>query len=154
MIGGLTGSQRAHRFSIADHAPTGGADQERLITRFRRWLKHDTTTTKGWFLPVAKVLLANLAQQPLTLLLAGSVVGRGCRALLVSVLYHSRALPLAWIVVKGKQGHFPQQTHCDLLAQIQELIPEGADVTVAATLGCYAWISTTERTLTWTPVPK
>ncbi len=130
MICGLTGSQRAHLSSIADHAPTGGADQESLITRFRRWLKNDTTTTKGWFLPVAKALLANLAQQPLTLLIDGSVVGRGCLALMVSVLYHSRALPLAWIVVKGKKGHFPQQTQCDLLAQIQELIPEGADVTV------------------------
>ncbi|HEX2243590.1 MAG TPA: IS4 family transposase [Gammaproteobacteria bacterium] len=130
MICGLTGSQRAHLSSIADHAPTGGADQESLITRFRRWLKNDTTTTKGWFLPVAKALLANLAQQPLTLLIDGSVVGRGCLALMVSVLYHGRALPLAWIVVKGKKGHFPQQTHCDLLTQIQELIPEGADVTV------------------------
>ena len=130
LICGLSGGHHAHLSTIADHAPTGGAEQESLITRFRRWLKHDTNTIKGWFLPGAKALLANLAQQPLTLVLDGSVVGRGCVALMLSVVYHGRALPLAWIVVKGKKGHFPQQTHCALLSQIQELIPGGADVTV------------------------
>ncbi|CAA9385643.1 MAG: transposase, IS4 family protein [uncultured Chloroflexia bacterium] len=130
LICGLAGSQRAHLSSIADHAPSHGADQESVITRFRRWLKNEKTTITGWFLPVAEALLANLAQQPLVLVIDGSVVGRGCLALMLSVVYHGRALPLAWIVVKGKKGHFPQQTHCDLLAQIQELIPEGADVTV------------------------
>jgi hypothetical protein len=130
LICGLAGGHHAHLSSIADHAPSNGAGQESLITRFRRWLKHEQTTIKGWFLPVAEALLANLAQQPLTLVIDGSVVGRGCIALMLSVVYHGRALPLAWIVVKGKKGHFPQQTHCDLLAQVQELIPAGAEVTV------------------------
>jgi hypothetical protein len=130
LICGLWGGQRAHLATIADHAPSHGADQESLITRFRRWLKHDANTLNGWFLPVATALLANLAQQPLTLVLDGSVVGRGCVALMLSVVYHGRALPLAWVVVKGKKGHFPQQTHCALLAQIQDLIPVGTEVTV------------------------
>ena len=130
LICGLCGGQRAHLSSIADHAPAHGADQESVITRFRRWLKHDGHTIDGWFLPVAEALLANLAQQPLVLVMDGSVVGRGCVALMLSVVYHGRALPLAWVVVKGKKGHFPQQIHCDLLAQIQDLIPAGAEVTV------------------------
>jgi hypothetical protein len=130
MICGLTGAQHVHLATIADHAPSGGADQESLIIRFRRWLKNDKTTLNGWFLPVAKALLAKLAQPPLTLVLDGSVVGRGCLALMLSVLYQGRALPLAWIVVKGKKGHFPQETHCELIAQIQALIPAGAEVTV------------------------
>jgi hypothetical protein len=130
LICGLCGGQRAHLSTIADHAPSHGADQESLITRFRRWLKHDANTLNGWFLPVATALLANLAQQPLTLVMDGSVVGRGCVALMLSVVYHGRALPLAWVVVKGKKGHFPQQTHCALLAQIQDLIPAGTEVTV------------------------
>ena len=130
LICGLAGSQRAHLSAIADHAPAHGADQESVITRFRRWLKHDGHTIDGWFLPVAEALLANLAQQPLVLVMDGSVVGRGCVALMLSVVYHGRALPLAWVVVKGKKGHFPQQTHCDLLAQVQDLIPAGAEVTV------------------------
>ncbi len=130
LICGLCGGQRAHLATIADHAPADGADQESVITRFRRWLKHDAHTINGWFLPVAETLLVNLAHQPLTLVMDGSVVGRGCVALMLSVVYQGRALPLAWLVVKGKKGHFPQQTHCALLAQIQDRIPAGADVTV------------------------
>ncbi len=130
LICGLAGGQRAHLSTIADHAPSGTADQESLIMRFRRWLKHDAHTVDGWFLPVAEALLANLAQQPLLLVLDGSVVGRGCVALMLSVVYHGRALPLAWVVVQGAKGHFPQATHCALIAQIQPLIPPTAQVTV------------------------
>src|ERR671932_2076154 len=126
MICGLVGAQRAHLSSMADHAPTDGADQASVITRFRRCLTHDANTVDGWFLPVAEALLAHLAQQPLTLVLDGSVVGRGCVALMLSVVYQGRALPLAWVVVKGKKGHFPQATH--VLEQVAPLIPPGAEV--------------------------
>ena len=130
MICGLVGGQRAHLSAIADHAPSGGADQESVMARFRRWLKHDAQTLDGWFLPVAEALLATLAQQPLVLVMDGSVIGRGCIALMLSVVYQGRALPLCWVVVQGKKGHFPQQTHCALLRQIQPLIPSSADVTL------------------------
>jgi hypothetical protein len=130
MICGLTGAQRAHLSTMADHAPSGGADRESVITRFRRWLKHDGNTVDGWFLPVAQALLATLATQPLVLVMDGSVVGQGCLALMLSVVYQGRALPLAWVVVKGKKGHFPQATHCALLDQVAPLIPAGAEVTL------------------------
>ena len=130
LICGLAGGQCAHLPTIADHAPSGDADQASVVTRFQRWLKHDANTVDGWLLPVAEALLAQLAQQPLHLVLDGSVVGRGCLALMLSVVYHGRALPLAWIVVRGQKGHFPQATHCALLRQIQPLIPVTAEVTV------------------------
>jgi hypothetical protein len=127
---GLAGGQAAHLSTIADHAPGGAAAQESLIMRFRRWLNHDAQTLDRWFLPVAQALLANLAHQPLLLAIDGSVVGRGCIALMVSVIYHGRALPLCWVVVKGKKGHFPQAMHCALLSQLQPLIPPNAEVMV------------------------
>lgn len=130
LICGLAGGQSAHLSVIADHAPSGSANQDSLITRFRRWLKHDAQTLEGWFLPVAKALLENLAHQPLLLAIDGSVVGRGCIALMVSVVYHGRALPLTWVVVKGKKGHFPQTLHCALLTHLQPLIPPTAAVIV------------------------
>ncbi len=130
MICGLAGGQRAHLSTIADHAPTGTADQESVMIRFRRWLKHDAQTLDGWFLPVAKAVLENLAHQPLLVAIDGSVVGRGCIALMVSVIYHGRALPLSWVVVHGKKGHFPQAMHCALLEQLQPLLPQTAEVVV------------------------
>ncbi len=66
MICGLVGVQRAHVSTIADHAPSGSADQEILLTRLAQrapcWLKHDAHTVDDWFLPVATALLEQLAQ--------------------------------------------------------------------------------------------
>ncbi len=128
LICGLAGGQRAHLSTIADHAPAGAADQESVITRFRRWLKHDAQTVERWFLPVAQAVLATLAQQPLVLVIDGSVVGRGCVALMISVVDHGRALPLVWFVVEGKKGHFSQALHCALVAQVQTIVPPDATV--------------------------
>src|SRR5438105_4200018 len=129
LICGLTGGKHAHLPTIADHAPSNGATQESLIKRFRRFLQCDTHTIDGWFLPVAQELLNSLAHTPIHLVMDGSVVGRGCLALMVSVVYHGRALPLCWVVVRGKKGHFPQETHCALLAQVQAIMPAHARVT-------------------------
>jgi hypothetical protein len=125
---GLVGGRHVHLSTIADHAPSNGAKQESVIDRFRRFLKHDRQTVDGWFLPLAKELLTTLASQPIQLSMDGSVVGRGCIALMLSVAYHGRALPLCWIVVRGAKGHFPEETHRQLLAQVQEIMPAGANV--------------------------
>ena len=128
LICGLIGGRHAHLPTIADHAPGQGATQESLITRFRRFLQHEAQTLDAWFLPVARALLQALAHRPIRLVMDGSVVGRGCLALLVSVVYHGRALPLGWVVVAAPKGHFPEATHRALLAQVQRLMP--ADATV------------------------
>lgn len=129
LICGLVGSKHAHLPAIADHAPSDGATQESLIRRFTRFLKNDRQTIDAWFLPVAEQLLATLASQPILLVMDGSTVGRGCLALMLSVVYHGRALPLCWVVVKAPKGHFPQATHCALLSQIQAIMPKDAQVT-------------------------
>ena len=128
LICGLVGGRHAHLPTIADHAPSHGATQESLIKRFRRFLQHDAQTVDAWFLPVAHLLLQALAHQPIRLVMDGSAVGRGCLALLVSVVYHGRALPLCWVVVAAPKGHFPEATHRALLAQVQPLLPPEATV--------------------------
>ena len=128
MICGLVGGKQAHLPAIADHAPSNGAKQESVIERFRRFVRNDRHTIDGWFLPVAKELLSVLAARPLQLVMDGSVVGRGCIALMLSVVYHGRALPLYWLVVRGAKGHFPEREHRELLAQLHAIMPHGATV--------------------------
>jgi hypothetical protein len=125
----LTGGKHAHLPTIADHAPSNGATQESLIKRFTRFLKNDRHTIDGWFLPVAEALLSTLATQPIQLVMDGSVAERGCLALMLSVVYHGRALPLCWVVVSAPKGHFPETTHQALLAHVQKIMPKGAHVT-------------------------
>ena len=65
---------------------------------------------------------------PLVLAMDGSIVGRGCMTLMVSVVYKQRALPVAWIVAKRRKGHFPETVHLELMRKVQGLIPDGARV--------------------------
>jgi hypothetical protein len=86
LICGLVGGKHAHLPAIADHAPSNGATQESLIKRFTGFLKHDQHSIDGWFLPIAHELLTHLATQPIQLVMDGSLAGRGCLALMLSVI--------------------------------------------------------------------
>jgi hypothetical protein len=129
MMCGIIGSKHTHLPTVADNVPTNGARQESLIKRFKRWVQHDAHSVDGWFSPIAQQVLTVLAPRSIQIVMDGSVVGRGCIALLLSVVYHGRALPLCWVVVQGKKGHFPQDTHRALLAQLSTLMPPHAQVT-------------------------
>ena len=58
----------------------------------------------------------------------GSVVGRGCLALMLHVVYKGRALPLAWRVRQSPQGHCPEDLHIAVVELMSTVIPEGATV--------------------------
>ena len=142
LICGLAGGRHAQLSAIADHAPSEGAKHGRVIDRFRRWLKHDRHIPDGWSLPVAKELLQTLATQPIHLVMDGSLIGRGCIASMLSVVYHGRALPLCWVVVRGTKGHFPEAMRQELLSQVQEIMAEGASVTIFSNLKVAVFRST------------
>jgi hypothetical protein len=130
LICGIVGAQHVQFDKLASHAPIRGRKNESLITRFRRWVKHEHVSLEALWLPVARSVLAALAKAPLTILLDGTTAGRGCVILMASVVYHGRAIPLLWTVVKGKKGHLPQDVHCALIARLQELLPSDAVVTL------------------------
>jgi hypothetical protein len=123
LICGIVGSRHVHTPKMAEHAPGCGAKAESLIKRFRNWLQHAEVSWEVCFLPVAQALLAGLGDRAIVLAIDGSAVGRGCVTLMVSVLYRGRALPIAWTVVAGKKGHFPETAHRALLAQVQTIMP-------------------------------
>jgi hypothetical protein len=47
---------------------------------------------------------------------------------MVGVLYKKRALPIAWVVYKGKKGHTTAQRHIQALEKVLPLLPEGSEV--------------------------
>jgi hypothetical protein len=128
LICGIVGSQQVQFAPIADQAPIRGQKNESLITRFRRWVKHDDICLEALWLPFARAVLAALAVLPLTIVLDGTAAGRGCVVLMASVIYRGRAIPLLWSVVKGKKGHLPQKLHCALIEQLRKVIPAQAQV--------------------------
>src|SRR3954451_21695272 len=129
LISGIVGSRQTQLPAIASKLPDQ-SQRESRIKRFRRWLSNPSVTPELSFLPFAAALLQSLAHSSLVLVIDGSTVGRGCVALVVSLVYKGRALPIAWIVVEGRKGHFAEATHLQVLEQVQALVPPEASVIV------------------------
>ena len=47
---------------------------------------------------------------------------------MLNVLYKSWAMPLVWLVVEGRKGHFNEARHRWLIDQLQPFLPEGVEV--------------------------
>lgn len=129
LISGSVGSQSTPLPKVATHVPDGAKPESR-VKRLTRWVDNAHITAERYCVPYAEVLWAHLAVQTLVLVIDGSVVGRGCVALMIHVVYKGRALPLAWGVRRGKKGHLPAALHIALITPLQELIPPGAHVVV------------------------
>lgn len=128
MITGIVQSKRCHFAAMSRKAPDQSKPESRA-KRFSRYVQNDKIDVKTYFLPFILDLLAGLAASgPLTLAMDGSETGRNCLTLMVSVIYQKRAIPIAWLVVRGKKGHLPEEKHIALLEQVKPLIPAGSDV--------------------------
>ena len=66
----------------------------------------------------------------------GSVVGRGCLALMIHVVSKGRALPLAWRVRHSPKGHGPEALHIEVVELMSQMIPEGAKVVLLGDGAC------------------
>lgn len=129
-ICGIVGSQQVQFAKVIAQTPFRQRKNESLVTRLRRWGQHSDVTSEWLYLPFANAVLASLASTGITLVFDGSTIGRGCMVLMASVVYRSRAIPLAWVVIRGQKGHLPQNQHLALLAQVAALLPIEANVTV------------------------
>jgi Transposase DDE domain len=127
LISGIVGSKSTQLPAIATKVPDGTKPESR-VKRCARWVDNDRILEEMYFLPYAEILLTHLALETLVLVMDGSVVGRGCAALLIHVIYKGRALPLAWRVRQGPKGHFPEALHIAIVELMRELIPEGTPV--------------------------
>ena len=116
-----------HLPAVANKVPTLTKVESR-VKRFSRWILSERINFECYYLPYAQQLLENLAHQTLILIMDGSEVGRGCRTLMLSVIYKKRALPLCWLVAEGNKGHFSEENHLTLVEQVKEIIPEGTEV--------------------------
>ncbi len=128
MITGIVQSKSCNLGAMARKIPTETqvASVEKKFTRF---IQNDNVSYDLFFLPFITIILQQLSQSgPLLLAMDGSVTGRKCMTLMVSLIYNNRAIPIAWITVKGSKGHLPEDVHLELLNKMKPLIPTRADV--------------------------
>lgn len=127
LISGIVGSRSTNYPKIASKVP----DRRKLESRvkgYSRYINDTDPDTGVYLMPFAAALLANLSACTLVLIMDGSDVGRNCVALMLSVQFRGRALPLGWLVVSGKKGHFSQEKHLALVSEVQKLVPAATDV--------------------------
>jgi hypothetical protein len=129
LICGIIGAGHTQLPEISACSPEDSKPESR-VKKFKRWLTNPKVTPEDYWLPFAKALVAKLSQHKneITLVIDGSVVGRGCVGLVVGIVYAGRALPLVWQVRAGSKGHFAQSEHLALLAKVKALVPAGVRV--------------------------
>lgn len=86
LISGIVGSKSTQLPSIATKIPDGARPESR-VKRLTRWLDNERILEEVYFLPYVDLLLAQLALETLVVVMDGSVVGRGCLALMLHVVY-------------------------------------------------------------------
>lgn len=107
----------------------GSTDAESRVKQAKRWLDSKYSDYKSFFLPHIYPLLQGLANRgPLLLAIDGSEVGKDCMALMVSVVWGKRALPICWLVKQGKKGHMSEQLHLEVVQQLADILPGDAEV--------------------------
>jgi hypothetical protein len=100
-------------------------DQQSRVKQVKRFLQSKYTDFELLFFPFIKALLAGIAasNKELVLIIDGTDLGKSSGALMLSVAWGKRALPLVWLVKKGNKGHFSVADHLCLVQQVSDLLP-------------------------------
>jgi hypothetical protein len=122
MISALIRGGRASLQSLGKHMDAD-TDLESRVKQAKRWLSSKWTDSQAHFIPYLAPIIRALSQSgELILAIDGSGIGEKCSALMVSVLWRRRAIPLCWVVRDAPKGHFSEQAHLDLLEQVAILL--------------------------------
>jgi len=102
IISGIVMSRNAQLSAMGTEIQSA-AEEKSIERRMRSWVKGEIDV-EAVYMPFARQILAALSHKPLVLVMDGSQAGRGCMVLMVGVLYQKRALPIAWLVYKGRKA--------------------------------------------------
>lgn len=96
-------------------------------TAAKRFVENKWTDFEVHYLPYLKVFLPSIIQQipsdsPIFLVLDGSQMGNEHAALMISLVWKNRGIPLAWFVKKGSKGHFTEENHVKALEHAAEVL--------------------------------
>ena len=129
MVSGIVLGKSGHLSKIAAEVPHP-IREDSIEKRLSRFVKNDNIDVKTYFTPFARQILQRFRDKPMYFSMDGSSFGNGCMALVVGLVYKKRAIPICWIVYKGKKGHASAKRHIQVLELLKEIIPIDSDVTL------------------------
>lgn len=104
LIKGLLGSKHCHVPRLAVKTPLPIKLESRVV-KLKRFLTNERVSHQTFWLLFARQLIEALTSRyrELVIALDGSIRGQSCVALVASLAYAGRNLPITWLVVKGKK---------------------------------------------------
>lgn len=89
-----------------------------IAQMLRRFYKNEAITWETFYWPILKHMLERLDLDTYYLVADTTDVGQDHRALVLSLAYHKRSLPLIWHVEPGRKGHISEDTQVELLTRL------------------------------------
>jgi hypothetical protein len=108
--------------NLGSHTPDL-IDLESRIKKAKRWLNSKYTDFETYYLPHLHLVFASLKAKEWVLIIDGSEVGNGATALMISLVWRNRAIPICWLVKKCKKGHLSVATHLEVVQKLADLLP-------------------------------
>jgi hypothetical protein len=102
--------------------------KESLAERFRRFVRNRNIAVEVEYTPFVTMFLSALSTEPLVLMIDSTKIGGRSICLMVSVYYKSRALPLGWVIFKGRKGHSSQEIQLTLFEIVKSMLPADCPV--------------------------
>lgn len=106
---------------LAGNIPRDVQDQS-IAQMLRRFYINPAVTWEAFYAPLVKPLLTSLEVDVYYLVSDTTDVGQRHRALVISLAYQNRCLPLIWQVEEGSKGHTTEEVQITLLKQLTEHI--------------------------------
>lgn len=134
IVVGLIQAQSVHLNQIAQHLPSAAQAAGRMA-RVRRWLGNLHLDVPGLYQPLIEAVLQPWAGKPVFIILDGCLVNHNALQFFRLSLSHCfRALPLAWLVIKGP-GLIQMEACAAMLARTAHLLARVGAVTFLADRG-------------------
>ena len=94
------------------------------VKQLKTWLNCPSNSWYVRYLPCLEQILTNIAlsKGELVFVIDGTDIGQGCTALMISLVWQKRSIPICWAVRKCKKGHLPESMHLELVKVLQSVI--------------------------------
>jgi hypothetical protein len=141
LISGMINQKSSHLSKIGTGL-NNDIDANSQEKHAKRFLENKYTNYNVFYLPYLACFIASISQNKqflstvrhLTLVIDGSQMGSKHVTLMVSIVLGKRAIPLFWVVKKGKKGHFPTEMHLDVIrkavASIRSIVSKETTLTL------------------------
>lgn len=126
LIAGMVKKKSSHLPDLGSGLPQN-IDMASRVKHAKRFLSNKWVDFDVYYLPFLSAFLKHflhkiIVNQVVKLVIDGSQMGNNHVALVVSLVWGNRSIPICWLVRKGKKGHFPEEMHLDVLREAAKVL--------------------------------